>query len=47
MLVCGNGIDEDIHQEVNPGYLIKLEEIRMQKGIIFRNVEEFKAYFLE
>lgn len=47
MSVCENDIEGDVHQEVNPEYLIKLEEIRTQKGVRFRNVEEFEVYFSE
>ena len=44
-MVCENGIDGDVHQEVNPEYLIKLEEIRKQKGVRFKNSKEFELYF--
>lgn len=47
MSVCENGINRDVHQEVKPEYLIKLEEIKTQKGVRFRNVEEFEVYFSE
>ena len=47
MLVCENDIDGDVHREVKPEYLKKLEEIRTQKGVRFKNVGEFEAYFLE
>ncbi len=40
-----NEIDDDIHREVNPEYLKKLEKIQKQKGIKFKNAEEFDAYF--
>ncbi|MFH0904483.1 MAG: hypothetical protein V1854_04765 [Methanobacteriota archaeon] len=40
-----NEIDMDIHREVNPQYLIKLEKIKKQKGIKFKTIEEFDAYF--
>lgn len=40
-----NEIDKDIHREVNPQYLKKLEKIKKQKGIKFKNIEEFDAYF--
>jgi hypothetical protein len=42
-----NEIDQDIHREVNPQYLKKLEKIQKQKGIRFKNIEEFDAYFSE
>ncbi len=41
----GNEIDMDIHREVNPQYLKKLEKIKKQQGIEFKNAEEFDAYF--
>ncbi len=40
-----NEIDMDIHREVNPQYLKKLEKIKKQKGIKFKTIEEFDAYF--
>ncbi len=40
-----NEIDNDIHREVNPEYLKKLRKIQKQKGIRFKNAEEFDAYF--
>lgn len=40
-----NEIDNDIHREVNPEYLKKLEKIQKQKGVRFKNAEEFDAYF--
>jgi signal transduction protein with GAF and PtsI domain len=40
-----NEIDQDIHREVNPQYLKKLEKIQKQKGIKFDSAEEFDAYF--
>ncbi len=40
-----NEIDNDIHREVNPEYLKKLEKIQKQKGIRFKSAEEFDAYF--
>ena len=42
-----NEIDQDLHREVNPQYLKKLEKIKKQKGIRFNNIEEFDEYFLE
>ena len=38
-------IDKDIHREVNPQYLKKLEKIKKQKGVKFKTIEEFDAYF--
>ncbi len=40
-----NEIDNDIHREVNPEYLKKLEKIQKQRGIRFKSAEEFDAYF--
>ncbi len=40
-----NEIDKNIHREVNPQYLKKLEKIQKQKGIKFESAEEFDAYF--
>ncbi|HLB69853.1 MAG TPA: hypothetical protein VJJ51_02290 [Candidatus Methanoperedens sp.] len=40
-----NEIDKDIHREINPEYLKKLEKIQKQKGIRFKTAEEFDAYF--
>ncbi|MCZ7358851.1 MAG: hypothetical protein O8C55_02140 [Candidatus Methanoperedens sp.] len=40
-----NEIDNDIHREVNPEYLKKLEKIQKQKGIRFKSAEEFDSYF--
>ncbi|VVB56423.1 Uncharacterised protein [uncultured archaeon] len=42
-----NEIDQDLHREVNPQYLKKLEKIKKQKGIRFKNIEEFDEYFLK
>ncbi len=42
-----NEIDQDIHREVNPQYIKKLEKNQKQKGIRFKSTEEFDAYFLE
>ena len=40
-----NEIDKDIHREINPEYLKKLEKIQKQQGIGFTTVEEFDEYF--
>ncbi len=40
-----NEIDQDIHREVNPQYLKKLEKIQKQKGVRFKSAEEFEEYF--
>ncbi len=40
-------IDQDIHREVNPQYLRKLEKIQKQKGVRFKSAEEFEEYFSE
>ncbi len=42
-----NEIDQDLHREVNPQYLKKLEKIKKQKGIRFKIIEEFDEYFLK
>lgn len=42
-----NEIDEDIHREINPVYLEKLEKIQKQQGIKFTTAEEFDDYFSE
>lgn len=42
-----NEIDQDIHREVNPQYLKKLEKIQKQKGVRFKSAEEFERYFAE
>ena len=42
-----NEIDQDLHRELNPQYLKKLEKIKKQKGIRFKNTEEFDDYFLK
>lgn len=34
-----NEIDQDLHREVNPQYLKKLEKIKKQKGISFKSTE--------
>ena len=40
-----NEIDKDLHREINPEYLKKLEKIQKQKGIEFTTAEEFDEYF--
>jgi len=40
-----NEIDQDLHREVNPQYLKKLEKIKKQKGIRFKSIEDFDEYF--
>ncbi len=42
-----NEIDMDIHREVNPQYLKKLEKIKKQNGIQFKTIEEFDSYFTD
>ncbi len=42
-----NEIDQDIHREVNPQYLKKLEKIQKQKGVRFKSADEFDAHFSE
>lgn len=41
-----NEIGEDIHRELNPEYLKKLEKIQRQKGVRFKDMKEFEDYFL-
>ncbi len=43
--IMHNEIDQDLHREVNPAYLKKLEEIKKQNGIRFKSTEEFDEYF--
>ena len=40
-----NEIDKDIHREINPEYLIRLEKIQKQQGIRITTAEEFDEYF--
>lgn len=40
-----NEIDQDIHREVNPQYLKKLEKVQKQKGVRFKSAEEFEEYY--
>ncbi len=35
----------DVFPKVNPDYIEKLEKIREQNGIKFKNAEEFNEYF--
>lgn len=42
-----NEIDQDLHREVNPQYLKKLDKIKKHKGIRFKSAEEFDEYFSE
>lgn len=39
-----NEIEQDLHREVNPEYLKKLENIKKQKGIRFKNVKDLDEY---
>ncbi len=41
-----NEIDADLHRELNPEYLKKLEKIEKEdKRIHFKNIEEFDKHF--
>ena len=37
-------IEQDLHRKVNPEYLKKLEDIKKQKGIRFKNVKDLDEY---
>ncbi len=38
-------ISQDLHGEVRPEYLKKLQAIKKQKGIRFKNMKEFDKHF--
>lgn len=38
-------ISSDLHRELNPEFLNRLEKIQKQKGIRFGSVKEFEKYF--
>ncbi len=38
-------ISNDLHRELNPEFLKRLESIQKQKGIRFNNMKEFDEYF--
>ncbi len=41
-----NEIDADLHRELNPEYLKKLEKIEKEdKRVHFKNIEEFNKHF--
>ena len=37
-------IDNDVHREVNPEFLERLETVQKQKGIRFNNMKEFDEF---
>jgi hypothetical protein len=46
MEIIINEIDSDIHKELNPEYVKKLDKIEKEdKRIRFRNIEEFDKHF--
>jgi len=42
-----NEISSDLHREINPKFLERLETIQKQKGIRFNSMKEFEDYFTE
>ncbi len=40
-----NEISSDLHRELNPEFVKRLENIQKQKGIRFSNMKEFDEYF--
>jgi len=40
-------INSDLHREINPEFLERLEIIQKQKGIRFNSMKEFENYFNE
>ena len=42
-----NEISSDLHREINPEFLERLETIQKQKGIKFNSMKEFEDYFIE
>jgi hypothetical protein len=40
-------ISSDLHREINPEFLVRLETIQKQKGIRFNSMKEFENYFNE
>lgn len=42
-----NEISSDLHREINPEFLERLETIQKQKGIRFNSMKEFEDYFIE
>jgi len=37
-------IDNDVHREVNPEFLERLETVQKQKGVKFNNMKEFDDF---
>lgn len=42
-----DAISSDLHRELNPEFLKKLEKIQKQKGVKFGSIKEFEEYFSE
>lgn len=40
-------INSDLHREINPEFLERLETIQKQKGIRFNSIKEFEDFFTE
>jgi phosphopentomutase len=40
-----DGIDQDLHRELNPTYVKKLKKIEKEKTISFKNMEEFDEHY--
>jgi len=40
-------ISSDLHREINPEFLERLETIQKQKGVRFDSMKEFEDYFTE
>ncbi len=38
-------IDQDLHRELNPEYVKKLEKIEKEKRISFKDIDEFDKHF--
>lgn len=39
-----NEIDNDVHREINPEFLERLDKIEKQKGVRFNNMKEFDEF---
>lgn len=40
-----DAISSDMHRELNPEFVKRLEDIRKQKGVRFNSMKEFDEYF--
>ncbi len=38
-------IDQDLHRELNPEYIEKLEKIEKEKRVSFKDLDEFDRHF--